>query len=522
MKKYSQENFLRLMKKDLFMKRIVFWNAVFILFSEALFAQQVKVPIWNGRVETQAGYSSNDAVPLWMRSNQFGSVPVVGLSNSWIGSFYKTYGKPHDPNDFSTVDWGLDIQTRINLAEKTSAQLIEGAIKAKWWIFEGRAGRSKDIVGLNGDSTLSSGNFAISGNGLGIPKLEIRVPDYYRLPFWNGLVSLKGSFAHGWVGRRLIDPRAFLKFSEDYRVNTFYHQKSLYGRIGREGAKLNLYGGINHQAYWGNESEVYGDKYTLTDLETFWYVLSGKAYGEPGIPRSKIGNQLGSIDMGLSYDFNDIRLIGYRQNLYDVGAISKLANISDGLNGMIIENLRDDKDDSDNWKWKKFLLEFFYSKDQAGYPWSKATASGDEDYYNNSYYLEGWSYQAAGLGNPLIIPATDAKAGQVSNPLKYFISNRVLAVHLGADMDIYKTKILLKATYARHYGNFSTSEWGGSTGSEFGESYGKFIPVSQLSAYLEASRRLSRGFSTGIVAAMDHGKMLNNSVGGYIFLAKRW
>src|SRR5690606_19135619 len=208
----------------------------------------------------------------WMRSNQFGSVPAAGLSNSWIGSVYKTYKKPHDPNDFSSVDWGLDVQTRINLAERTSAQLIEGAIKAKWWIFEGRAGRSKDVMGLNGDTTLSSGNFAVSGNALGIPKLEIRIPDYYRLPFWDGLISLKGNFAHGWVGSQLLDHGLFLIPSEDYRVNTFYHQKSLYGRIGRGNGRLNLYGGINHQAYWGNEKQIYGNYFGLSSLESFYYV----------------------------------------------------------------------------------------------------------------------------------------------------------------------------------------------------------------------------------------------------------
>ena len=505
------------------MKWSASWIVIFCLVPVLLAAQdQDTSQVWIGRVETQVGYTSNDAVPLWMRSNQFGSVPAAGLSNSWIGSLYKTYKKPHDPNDFSSVDWGLDVQTRINLAGKISAQLIEGTVKAKWWIFEGRAGRSKDIMGLNGDTTLSSGNFAVSGNALGIPKLEIRIPDYYRLPFWDGLISLKGNFAHGWVGRRLVDHRVFLVPSEDYRVNSFYHQKSLYGRIGREEAKLNLYGGINHQAYWGNDRKVYGENHTLNNVETFWYVLWGKAYGAPGVPTSKIGNQIGSIDMGLSYDFRNVRLVAYRQNFYDVGAISKLANIRDGLNGVAFENLKYKKEGSNHLNWKKLILEFFYSKDQAGYPWSKATASGDEDYYNNSYYQEGWSYKGTGLGNPLVVPAADAREGQVSNPLKYFISNRVSALHLGVDMNVYKADVLFKATYARHSGNFSTSQWGGSTAGEFGRSYGLFTPVNQFSTYLKASRDLKRGFSMGLVLSADYGNMLNNSVGSYVSFAKQW
>src|SRR5690606_35109328 len=376
------------------MKWSAYWIAIFCLAPVLLTAQDADTSqIWHGRVETQVGYTSNDAVPLWMRANQYGSVPAAGISNSWIGSVNKSYKKPHDPNDFSTFDWGLDIQTRINIAEKTSAQLIEGAIKAKWWIFEGRAGRSKDIMGLNGDTTLSSGNFSVSGNALGIPKLEIRIPDYYRLPFWGGLISLKGNFAHGWVRSQFNDHSLFWIPSEDYHVNTFYHQKSLYGRIGREKAKLNLYGGINHQAYWGNEKDMYGDVFTLSALESFMYVFLGKPYSSEQIGSSKLGNQLGSIDLGASLTLKNIRLMGYRQNFYDIGAISKLANIRDGLNGLVIENLNYRKEGVSSLDWKKFLIEFFYSKDQAGYPWSKRTASGDEDYYNNSYYRNGWTYK---------------------------------------------------------------------------------------------------------------------------------
>ncbi len=504
------------------MDRKIFWTIVFSTFSLLIFAQGNNTSKYIGRLETQVGYTSNETVPLWMRSNQFGSVPTAGISNSWIGNFHKTYVKRYDLNDFSSVDWGLDFQTRINLAEKTSAQLIEGAIKAKWWIIEGRAGRNKDIMGLNGDTTLSSGNFAVSGNALGIPKLEIRIPDYYRLPFWNGLISLKGNFAHGWVGQRIVDDRAFLIPSEDYRVNSFYHQKSLYGRIGKEGARLNLYGGINHQAYWGNEKKVYGDAFKLSKIESFIYVFLGRAYYEPDIGSSKLGNQLGSIDMGLSYDFNNIRLLGYRQSFYDVGAISKLANILDGLNGMTVENLNFGKRAPNSWDWKKLIIEFFYSKDQAGYPWSKTTKSGDEDYYNNSHYLEGWSYKGMGVGTPLIIPAMDAKDGQISNPLKYFISNRVSSFHIGLDFRALETNVLMKATYARHFGNFSTSQWGGSLGKEFWKPYGLFVPVNQFSTYLKANRNLRRGFSMGLVLAADYGGMLNNSVGSYVSLAKQW
>src|SRR5690606_38926974 len=99
-----------------------------------------------------------------------------------------------------------------------------------------------------------------------------------------------------------------------------------------------------------------------------------------------------------SYDWDQIQLMAYRHNFYDVGAISKLANIADGLNGVSVTNKKYNTADK-NWDWDKLLFEFFYSKDQAGYPWSTRTASGDEDYYNNYYYTEGWSYKKQCIGS---------------------------------------------------------------------------------------------------------------------------
>src|SRR5690606_18537794 len=303
---------------------------------------------------------------------------------------------------------------------------------------------------------------------------------------------------------------------------TFLHQKSLYGRLGKPHWRLNLYGGINHQAQWGSEKKVYGDDYTLSNIGTLWYVLWGKAYGGGGlpIPRSKLGNQQGSVDLGFSYDWDRIQLMAHRQNFYDVGAISKLANIADGLNGVTLTNKQYNQFNK-SWDWHKLLFEFFYSKDQAGYPWSKPTASGDEDYYNNYYYTEGWSYKNQGVGSPLIVPAHTVKNGQAHDPFDYFISNRVVAGHLGVRGRLYMWNVLSKLTFARHYGTFATSVYGKSTGREFHPPHEEtFIPVSQLSVFLDGERELKNNFFLGVRLAVDQGEMFENSVGAQLSLRK--
>src|SRR5690606_30259799 len=324
-------------------------------------------------VSLLAGYTSNDVVPFWMRSNQYGSIPLDGASGGLLVRAAKNYALQGEwdrsQNKSSSLwDWGDGLEARTNVGRTTQVQLIDAHVKARYAMFEAKLGRTKDVMGLNGDTLLSSGNFAVSGNALGVPMLDIRIPEYYRLPWFDGLFSFKGNFANGYMGKMPIDTSQFLAYDQ-HVLPTLLHQKSLYGRLGKRNWRLNLYGGINHQVQWGSEKKVYGANYTLNNFETLWYVLWGKAYGggDIPIPRSKLGNQQGSIDLGFTYDWDRIQLMAYRQNIYDVGAISKLANIADGLNGITLTNKRYNTTNK-NWDWQKLLFEFFYSKDQAGYP----------------------------------------------------------------------------------------------------------------------------------------------------------
>lgn len=475
-------------------------------------------------VSLLAGYTSNDVVPFWMRSNQYGSIPLDGASGGLLVRAAKNYaiqGEWTERTDktASLWDWGYGLEARTNIGSKAQVQLIDAHVKARYAMFEAKLGRTKDVMGLNGDTILSSGNFAVSGNALGVPMLDIRIPEYYRLPWFDGLFSFKGNFANGYMGKMRIDTANYTNH-EPEPLPTFLHQKSLYGRLGKENWRLNFYGGINHQVQWGSEKKVYGDGYTLNNVQTLWYVFWAKAYGTPTIPNSKLGNQQGSIDLGLSYEGNRLRWMAYRQNFYDVGAISRLANIADGLNGISVTN-KQFTTSGKNLDWQSLLLEFFYSKDQAGYPWSTPTKSGDEDYYNNYYYKEGWSYKEQGLGSPLIVTAHTAKTGQAHDPYDYFISNRVVAGHLGIRGRLDQWDVLTKLSLARHYGTFGTSIHGKSTGSTRHQPYmDTFVPVSQFSFYLQGERELRNNFFFGIRVALDQGQLLDNSIGGQVSLRK--
>lgn len=471
---------------------------------------------FNFGIAVSATTTGNGVVPFWMRANRFGSIPLAGGS----GAVIPLVSKDYDPKRNKRLwDWGMSLEGRYNLGTRAEAILTEGYLKARLGILQVKIGRSKDITGLVSDSTLSLGAFSVSGNALGIPKIELSIPEYYSLPILSKAIAIKGNFAHGWVGTLPLGVNKYIP-AENKEAFTFFHQKSLYVRIAKPEWRLRLYAGANHQAFWSDTKDVYGPaKSTLSRFETFWYIAAGKRYGQGlGLEISKLGNHLGSVDLAVEYEFEDIRILLARQSFYDVGALSKLANIRDGLNGLTITNKRKS---GTSFQWTKLHLEYFYSVNQAGELWSKYTRSGDENYYNNYLYPTGWSYRGAGLGSPIITTRSDARKGQVSRESEFFISNRVSAYHFAFAGSLSKLEILARIVYSNNYGTYGSSSIGSSLGkTRFVSPPPYFEKVGQFSGYFEVSKRFRNNLKATLAVASDNGGMLNNSFASYLQLSK--
>jgi hypothetical protein len=446
-------------------------------------------------IGTSVSAISPGRIPFWLRSNQFGSIPLDRGSLSFFGSFNKEYNKSKP----RILDWGLATEERLNVGYKFQAILIEGYGKLKISIFEIKAGRSKEIVGLC-DTVLSSGSWALSGNALGLPQVKVSIPQYYTLPFLGRLFAFQGSFSHGWFGEVPVSG-----FSNAPFLYTYLHHLSLYGKFGKEQWRLKLFGGLNHQTQWGSEKKIFGESFPLSVLKSYLYAVVGKSlYG------SRMGNSVGSIDLGLEYNFNNIKIFAYRQNFYDAGALYYLANILDGLNGLSIENLNySDR----KVQWRKMLVEVLFSKDQAGEPWSKYTPSGDEDYYNHGLYKEGWSYKSLGLGNPFITPRASIRSGFPSSANQYFINNRVALIHFGFQGSVNEWFFTLKSSYSLNYGTYATSKEYSTGNNIFGEK-------KQFSAYLDVSKKLKNNMRLSLSGAFDKGQLYYDAYGIIAKLSK--
>lgn len=481
-------------------RRIILLALSFLLMTGRVSSQSGNI---NYTVQTLGGYTTPGLVPFWLRSNQFGSIPLDGASLSFIGSARRDYDLSKD----KLFDWGASLEGRANLGKGSNLTLIEGYGKVHVGIFEFRAGRSKEIMGLC-DTTLTSGSWAVSGTNLGIPKIEVSIPEFYAIPWFGELFSIKGNFSHGWLGD--VPMRRWFEGSEIVQVNTYLHQKSFYGRLGKPLWKFKLYGGFNHQVLWGNEHDFYTHDFQLSPFSTYMYVLTGKRYNNGFIQATRLGNHLGSLDIGLEYRFDKVKLLLYRQTFYDGGALSSLANIQDGLNGISIENQQRIERPQ---IWQKLLIEFLYTKNQAGEPWSREYGSAYENYFNHGEYANGWSYLGIGLGNPFITSKNYIRDDLPAAPEEYFVNNRLLAVNFGCVGSMERLNYLLKISWSKNYGTYWTTDEEQSTDISNPGAYGIFGIQEQISTYLELNTNLDNGLNLGVIGAFDSGQLFNNSLG---------
>ncbi len=461
---------------------------------------------YNFTFQTLGGFTTPGVVPFWLRSNQYGSIPLDGASLSFIGSARKDY----DLSGKKLFDWGASFEGRANLGQGSNLMLVEGYVKVRLGIFELRAGRSKKITGLC-DTTLSSGSWAISGTNLGIPEIELAVRKFWTLPILGELFAFKGNFSHGWMGEKEMS-RFILH--DTVNVTSYLHQKSLYGRFGKPSWRFKLYGGFNHQVVWGDEQDYYLDDYTLTPIQTYFYVITGKLYTNGYIQEERQGNHLGSIDVGLEYRFEKILLTLYRQSIYEAGGLAHLANIEDGLNGLSIENL---KQKNNAPVIKKILVEVLYTKKQSKDSWSPYPGEVYfEPYYNHGQYIQGWSYHGMELGSPFIVTREHLRNELVSDPREYFVNNRVLLYNLGAEGSVAGISYIIRCSLSYNYGTYLTAGPEDAEGIPDAGEYGVFGIQKQLSSYLTLDKRLKSGLHLGLVGAFDYGNLYYNSFGMFL------
>jgi hypothetical protein len=482
-----------------------------LLFSHAVFAQS---PAQNrGRFYAEIGAlaSSSERTPFWLRANQFGVVPLsapfgtlrVGLAGARLLSD-TTKGRYHSRPSRA---WKLEYQAEAvgNVGKSNQFLLPEAYVKLAHRGIELVAGRRREVIGLV-DSTLSSGSYAWSGNALPIPKIQFGTRGFVPLGR-RGWLSINGFIAHGWYAKTW------------YLRHSFLHQKSLIFRIGKPTATFRFYTGINHNVQWGGQSDYIDPKFAVNgkrpgrwvDFPNVLFAIRTNGLNNDRLTSfdyvNLYGNHLGSIDFAGELRFPTVNLFMYHQHAFDDVTGMFFKNLPDGLSGIRLQNNRPG---ASGFQLNEFLLEYLTTLSQSGptlyqtnKPWK-----GADNYFNNSQYREGWTYQDRVIGTPFLTRRQDIRAPYQNSSDWAIVNNRVQVFHVAMRATVARQiDLRVKVSYSLNHGIPEVFLVG---------------QPRQLSTLVQAGfplRWLGGSYLTAALSA-DVGQLYDNTVGGFIGFRK--
>ncbi|SOE22761.1 Capsule assembly protein Wzi [Spirosomataceae bacterium TFI 002] len=453
------------------------------------------------------GYASiNQELPFWLKSNQYGAVPKSANSTYFR---QQIESKTDTSAKFFHVNYCVDIMTFVG----NEAKLIipEAFLDFRFGPLSISGGRIKGVMGLV-DSTLSSGSITWSGNALPIPEVRIAIPEYRKFIFkW---LAVKGHYSHGWFGDQVTVK------------NSFFHQKSLYARLGKPEKKIHLYGGLLHNAQWGGSP-----KYTLPEGDD--RLTNGKfpqdwfTYGQVVFPyqarqdssgtyglfeeTNRFGNHIGQFDLGGTIDFKNTLLTVYKQTIFETGVtFSSLTNTDDGLYGLSLKNKKEDA------VFQKVVFEFLHTLNQGAYQSGLARLLKLEDrqygwstyYFNHMQYQDGWSFKGKGIGTPFAVPEEYIKVSKKTFGSEVFLNNnRIKVGYLGAQFKLNSILLQTRMSLSRNYGS----------------QFVKYKPADQVSFLINSSIPLPKLKGIlGVRIGIDQGELIKDNYGANISFRRNW
>lgn len=489
---------MKLLKYSIFLY-LIFCN------ENTVFSQSFKSNT-NYQLESGIYLSTSKQLPFGLRTNQYGIVPFESQVLTLRGSVHKEYDsiyvKQQSKKPF--LNYGYGLNTVINVGRINQILLPEAYLKVKHKALEFYIGRRKESFGLV-DSTLTSGSYIWSGNALPMPKVQISIPNYVPL-FGNNIVSIKGGFAHGW-------------FDNGYVKNYYLHQKWFYGRFGKPNWRMKFYAGLNHQVQWGGKPmKPYIEAKTgaliskfPSDFATYLKVVSGVSLNQndsgtsTGLPLNeawnRAGNHLGTLDISSEINFKMFDLFLYRQSIYEDGSLFYLNNISDGLFGFSVKR-KGGKD-----ILNRICFEYLNTTSQGGSTGSENTISqlrGQDNYFNNSLYLNAWTYKHNMIGTPLITPLNQANSKLINNytygdvPQSFIVNNRVRGFNVCLSGKIHRINFITKLIWTNNLGLYNAP-----------------FNAKQFSFLQQIQYKLPQ-YTIITHVAFDKGSLYLNSLGGYI------
>lgn len=446
-------------------------------------------------------YAISGKMPFWFRANQYATAPAAsGVAINFVSASDKKIGK----KPFK-IGYGIDLVANLSTQSQLVLPELYGSLKYKKW--ELYVGRRKETFGFI-DTTLSTGSFSWSGNALPIPKIQVGTTDYIPLKFTKNLFSFKATYAHGWFG------------SSNYAFGYMLHQKTFFVKMSKPNWPVALYGGFVHNVQWGGRTTIdigtVKNRHLPSGVKDYLYAITGlggvfggvNSASNPFDSTNRVGNHIGTIDIGLEWRLAKRLVTVYRQSIVEDGSLYYLNSIADGLHGISIRNLFP-KRTKGSLSIEKATFEFLYTLSQGGPTFGSTNFTrGNDNYFNHQQYYDGWSYRRQIIGTPFIVKKEDTQLNYPDNIYEIANSNRVRVYHLGLQGYIGEAMSFRGLiSLSHHYGNYN---------------FPYPVPAKQLSGIFQLSNSLIKNqkISWNAAIAFDRGALFANSVGARIGLQK--
>ncbi|AQG81391.1 capsule assembly Wzi family protein [Spirosoma montaniterrae] len=495
------------------MKILLFLLSFFLIISNKVWSQTDTTV---DRTRHSAVYSAEVAglgatgprTPFWLRANQFGIIPANSPAGIAIVSANHTY--KFSPYRSRQLSYGVEVVGQAGRASRVV--LPQAYVSLDLGRFSLWGGRRKEIIGL-GDSTLTSGFYAWSGNALPITKVQFGTNGFAPLGFTRNLIWVHGFFAHGWFA------------NSDSLQGAYLHQKALYVRLGKPGWRVRFTGGVLHNAQWGGRStfvpSLKATNWQLPDsFSDYLYVLTAREGGPPDSPNltdhdrvNRIGNHLGSIDFGIEADLGRWQAMGYYQHPFEDKSGVAFQNMPDGLYGLRLQRQSDA-----GFRIDHILVEYLNTMSQSGSLIGVSRYDGKDDYFNNFQYLDGWAHDRNVIGTPFLSRRADIRADLPYGPERRIwaiANNQVQLYHLAVAGTAGQSR---NGQLVRWQIKLSASQNHGAPRLGFQQPIGQF---SGLASVVWPLNWLG-GSELRTSLALDQGQLLTNAVGGWLSLRKTW
>ena len=372
---------------------------------------------------------SGDNAPFWFTGNRYGLGTIQ--PNSGLLRLGMERSTQADQQRRWRIGYGLDVVGAVHHDSRFILQQAYADFQYKEVaISVGQKERPTELR----DNTLSSGGMAMGINARPLPQVRFEMPRFWAIPKTNYWFAFKGHVAYGWYTDNQWQRRFNAGTDHIYSINSKYHSKAGYIRIGNtDYFPLVLSGGYEMVCQFGGT--LYNRAYSNQPDGSYQNPCGLKQYLQVFIPtgtdiidgnnKNATGNQVGSYSARLDYMGQGWSVAVYGEHFFEdhsqLGFNFAWKDMTLGLEAHLPQNPI----------LSTLVYEYLRTTDQSG-PIFRANTTdamhslgGIDDYYNHGMY---GSYQHAGfvLGNPLLRSPIYNKDGNI-----YVTDNRITAHHLG-------------------------------------------------------------------------------------------